>query len=59
MVSVTRSKDQSRDSMLRRFTKLVMDEKIVDEVRERMFYRSPSIIKKEKARGYVKHKKTR
>jgi ribosomal protein S21 len=48
MVAVTRTKGQSKDSILRRFVRMVMEEEIVDEVRSRMFYRSPSEIKKEK-----------
>ena len=35
MVSVFRSREQSKDSMLRRFIKLVMEEGIIDEVRNR------------------------
>lgn len=50
MVSVKITKGQSKDSVFRRFTRLVLEEKIVDEVRERMFYRSPSLIKKEQSK---------
>jgi ribosomal protein S21 len=59
MVSVTKTKDQNKDSLLRRFTRLVSDEGIVEEVRERMFHKTPSLIKKEKRKELEKSKKRR
>lgn len=50
MVAVKKTKGQSKDSMLRRFTKRVLDEGYIDILRNRTFYRSPSMIKKEKAK---------
>lgn len=44
---MNKTKTYSKDSMLRRFSKMVMDEEIVDEVKNRMFYKSPSEIRKE------------
>lgn len=57
MVSVLRSREQSKDSMLRRFTKLVMEEGIIDEVRNRAHFKSPSEIKKEKNKELSKRKR--
>ena len=48
MVVVNKKKGESKDSMFRKFTKAFIDEEIVDEVRERMFYKKPSQVNKEK-----------
>ena len=57
MVSVKKNRDQSKDSMLRRFSRLVMDEGIIDEVKDRMYYKSPSLIKKEKTKELAKKRR--
>lgn len=58
MVSIKLTKGQSKDSAFRRFTKLVMEEGIVEEVRERMFYKSPSEIKKEQSKELARKKRS-
>ena len=58
MVSVKMTKGQSKDSAFRRFSKLVLEEGIVDEVRERMFHRSPSEIKKEQKKELARKKRS-
>ena len=58
MVFVKRTREQSKDSMLRRFSKLVLEEGIVDEVKDRMFYKSPSVIKKERLKESTKKRRT-
>ena len=45
--------------MLRKFSRMVIEEGIVDEVKDRMFYKSPSLIKKEKNKELEKEKKKR
>ncbi len=57
MVSVRKTRDQSKDSILRKFSRLVAEEGIVEEVRNRMFYKSPSLVKKEKAKELEKKKR--
>lgn len=47
MVYVTKKKGETKDSLFRKFTKTFIDEEIVDEVRKKMFYKKPSILKKE------------
>lgn len=59
MVSVTKKRDQSKDSMLRRFSRMVMDEGIIDEVRDRMYYKSPSLVKKERTKEQQKERARR
>jgi ribosomal protein S21 len=59
MVIVTKKGGESKDSMFRKFTKMVIEENVVDEVRNKLFYKKPSILRKEKEkeRAQKKHKK--
>jgi ribosomal protein S21 len=43
--------------MLRRFSRMVLEEGIVDEVRDRMYYKSPSLVKKERAKEQLKKRR--
>lgn len=53
-VHVERRQDEPVDVMLRRFTKLMKKNEILDEVRERMFFVKPSKIRHDK-KNHVKH----
>ncbi|MFH1826835.1 MAG: 30S ribosomal protein S21 [bacterium] len=59
MVIVNKKRGESKDSMFRKFSKIFIDEDIVNEVRNRLFYKKPSIVRKEreKERGQRKYKK--
>jgi small subunit ribosomal protein S21 len=57
LVSVKKRRDQSKDSMLRRFSRMVIEEGIIDEVRDRMYYKSPSLIKKERTKEQEKKRR--
>lgn len=48
MVVITKKKGESKDAMFRKFTKTFIEENIVDEVRKRLFYKKPSLARKEK-----------
>ncbi len=48
MVVVTKKRGESKDSMFRKFSKMFVEENVVDEVRKRLFYKKPSLVKKEK-----------
>lgn len=48
MVVINKKKGESKDAIFRKFSKTFLEEKIVDEVRKRMFYKKPSQIRKEK-----------
>lgn len=41
-------RDENKRSLISRFRKLVLREQIIEEARERRFYKKPSEIKKEK-----------
>ena len=48
MAQVTLGKDESFESMLRRFNKRVQQDGILSEVRRREFYEKPSLKRKKK-----------
>lgn len=47
-VVVKAKRDESTDSVVRRFKKKVIQDQILTELRKREFYKKPSVIKKEK-----------
>lgn len=48
MVVVNKKKGENKDNMFRKFSKIFIEENIVDEVRNKLFYKKPSIVRKEK-----------
>ncbi len=48
MVIVRKKQGESKDNMFRKFTKIFIEENLVDEVRNKLFYKKPSILRKEK-----------
>ncbi len=48
MVVVTKKKGETKDVMFRKFSKMFMEENVVEEVRKRLFYKKPSLVRKEK-----------
>lgn len=48
MVVVKKKKGESEDKLIARFRKLVLEEGIIDEVRDRERYKKPSERRKEK-----------
>lgn len=48
MVVVNKKKGQTKEAMFRQFTRAFIDENIVEEIRSRMFYKKPSLVRKEK-----------
>jgi len=47
MVFIKRRSSDSKDGMFRKFSRMFMDENIVDEVRKRQYYKKPSLQKKD------------
>ena len=60
MVIVRKKKGETKDNMFRKFTKIFIEENIVDEVRNKLFYKKPSIVRKEKEkeRSQKKYKRS-
>lgn len=48
MVFVSKKQGESKDSMFRKFTRMFIQEDIVKEVRGKLFYKKPSLAKREK-----------
>jgi len=47
MVVITRKKGESKDAMFRKFTRTFIEEDLVNEMRKRLFYKKPSLKRKE------------
>lgn len=62
MVVVNKKKGESKDAIFRKFTRAFLEENIVDEIRSRLFYKKPSLVRKEeekeRGRGGARKKKT-
>lgn len=56
MIVIAKKKNETKDRLFRRFTRLFREENILFEVRRRMFYKKPSLIKKEKQKERAKAK---
>lgn len=56
MVVLTKKKGESRDSFFRKFTRMFIEENIVDEVRKKQFYKKPSLVRKEEEKERRKGK---
>ena len=58
MVFVSKKKGETKDSLFKKFTRSFIDEDIIDDVRKKLFYKKPSILRKEKEKerrqGYNK-----
>ncbi len=48
MVYMSKKKGESKDSLFRKFTRSFIDEDVVNDVRKKLFYKKPSLLKKEK-----------
>ena len=59
MAVVKKKPGDTADSMIRKFTKKVFNEKIVEEAKKREFYQKPSEIKKEKLKELKKRLRKR
>jgi ribosomal protein S21 len=51
MIVVVKKKGESKDSLFRKFTKNFIDENIIEEVRNKLFYKKPSLVRKEKEKA--------
>ncbi len=56
MVLVTKRKGETKDSMFRKFTRSFIDEEIVDTLRKKMFYKKPSLKRKEEEKERMKNR---
>lgn len=56
MVVLTRKKGESKDSLMRKFTKTFIEEDIINEVKKKQFYKKPSLLRKEKEKERMQYK---
>lgn len=49
VASVFRDRDESFESLFKRFRKTVQQDRIMSEVRQRRFFEKPSVVRKRKA----------
>ena len=54
MVVVKKKRNESKDALFRKFTKIFINERVVDEVRDRLFFKKPSLVRKEKKKEMLK-----
>jgi ribosomal protein S21 len=59
MVVVSKKKGESKDSMFRKFTKMFIEENLIDQIRNRQFYKKPSLQRKEKEKERIKNRHRR
>jgi len=58
MVVVSKKKGETKDTMFRKFSRMVVEENVVDEVRKKLFYKKPSTLRKEKEKENLKKRKS-
>jgi ribosomal protein S21 len=56
MVIITRKKGESKDSMFRKFSRSFIEEDVITEVRKRLFYKKPSLQKKDEEKERLQRK---
>lgn len=59
MVVVKKEKGESKDSLFRRFNKLFLEENVVEEFKRKLFYKKPSLWRKEKKKLWERAKRLR
>ncbi len=59
MVLVQKDKNETKDSLFRRFVKTFLEENVVEEYKKKLFYKKPSLWKKEKKETWEHLKKIR
>ena len=48
MVYISKKKGDTKDTLFRKFSRAMMEEDIVTELRDKQFYKKPSLLRKEK-----------
>ena len=57
MVVIQRGKGESKESIFRKFSKTFFEENIVNDLRKRLFYKKPSLVRKEEEKERATAKK--
>ena len=56
MVVLTKKQGESKDILLKKFSRMFVEEDIVTEVRKKLFYKKPSLLKKEREKERMQKK---
>ncbi len=56
MVVVIKQKGESKETLFRKFTRAFIDEDIVTTVRNKLFYKKPSLVRKEREKDRIQRK---
>lgn len=56
MVVLIKKQGDTKDALLKKFSRMFIEENIVDEVRRKLFYKKPSIMRKEKEKERLQRK---
>ena len=59
MVVVVKDKNENKDSLFRRFVKHFLEDNIAEEFKKKLFYKKPSLLRKEKNEKWKYYKKLR
>ena len=54
MVVIHKKKGETKDAIFRKFSKMFMEENIVDELRKKQFYKKPSLKKRDDEKERIK-----
>ena len=54
MVVIVKKQGDSKDNLFRKFTRTFIEEDIINDVRKKLFYKKPSLIKKEEIKEKLK-----
>lgn len=56
MVFVVKKKGESKDNLFRKFTRSFIEEDVINDVRKKLFYKKPSLLRKEEEIERIKNR---
>lgn len=56
MTLAIKKKGETKETLFRKFTKSFIEEDIVNEVRKKLFYKKPSLIKREEEKEKIRNR---
>lgn len=54
MVVIYKKKGETKDAVFRKFSRMFMDENIVDEIRKKQYYKKPSLRLRDEAKERIR-----
>jgi len=57
MVVVQKQKGDTKDSIFRKFSKIFIEENVVNELKKHLFYKKPSLVKREEEKERILKRK--